>query len=170
MKNSRRRRFPDLAAVDDLPEDQAALIDALLTHVGVLSYRAHTHDQDAEAARAFDALHRKHVDSIQKLADAEHGHDEVVAERAAFDLLQRKHVSQTEKLSRLEIERNELAQRSGRLAADLADVSARARRILAPAREFDSESCRAGMRTRRSESAECGTEAHSAIAAARAAR
>lgn len=116
-------QLPGAAAVDDLAEDAAGLIDALLSKIGALGYRIHCGRQDAEAASAFDALQRKHLDLIQKLTEVERERGESANERAAFDLLQRKHVDQMGKLARLQIERDEQVIRGEQLATELASLS-----------------------------------------------
>jgi predicted O-methyltransferase YrrM len=116
-------QIPDTAALDDLPEDVATLIDALLSQIAVLGHRVHTNRQDMEAAAAFDALHRKHMDLISKLTDASRERDEIAGERAAFDLLRLKHMDLSERLARLQLERDNLVRGGEQLAAELADMS-----------------------------------------------
>jgi hypothetical protein len=101
----------------------AALVDVLLSQIGDLGCRLHADQENTEAASAFDTLQRKHLDLMQKIAEAEHEREQSADERATFDLLQRKHVSQTEKLASLELQRDDLACRNEQLAAELADVS-----------------------------------------------
>ena len=113
----------DPTVLDDLPEEVALIVDGLLAEIGDLGYRVKAGCQDAEAASAFEVLQRKHLNLIEKLAEAERARNEVADERAAFDLLQQKHADQTENLARLQLQRDELARRGERLAAELAEVS-----------------------------------------------
>jgi chromosome segregation ATPase len=103
-----------VALLDALPDDAANLIDGLLAQAGAAAFRMEARGVTAETARAFDGPQRKHMDLMEKLADAAH-------DRESRDALWRELAHLKEAYADIQRERDQFRQQAERAGFELAD-------------------------------------------------